>query len=209
MSDLDAPAALQRLIDGNRRFVEGASIADRSLATTTRSVHVQRPFAVVLGCADARVPVEIVFDQGLGELFVIRVAGNIVAPSLVGSIEFAAQKFGTRLVVVLGHSYCGAVRATLDAVQARATSESPNVGFIVDRIRPALEPIVAEGAGLDEDTLWRAGVRANVHASVQHLRHRSAILKRLIRREGLQVVGAEYCLKTGVVDFFEGWHKNR
>lgn len=208
MSDLNAEAALQRLIDGNRRFVEGASNADRSLVATRGSVHVQRPFAVVLGCADSRVPVELVFDEGLGELFVIRVAGNIVAPSLVGSVEFAAQKFGTRLVVVLGHSYCGAVKATLDAVQAGATADSPNLGFIVDRIRPSVEPIAAR-ASTDPDALWHEAVRANVHASVHHLRHRSAILKHLIRKEGLQVVGAEYCIETGVVDFFEGWHKNR
>jgi carbonic anhydrase len=209
MAIITAQEALQRLEQGNRRFVEGVSKADRSLVTT-RSVHVQEPFAVILGCADARVPVEIVFDQGLGELFVIRVAGNIVAPSLVGSIEFAAEKFGTRLVVVLGHSYCGAVRATLDAVQAQQQATSPNLGFIVDRIRPSVEPIVA-GRPLDEDlhALWHAAVRANVRASVQHLRHRSAILKRLIRKSGLQVVGAEYCLETGVVDFFEGWHGNR
>jgi len=164
----------------------------------------QEPFAAVLGCSDSRVPVEAVFDQGLGDLFVIRVAGNIVAPSLVGSVEFTAEKFGTRLVVVLGHTRCGAVQATLDELQRPTRSQSPNLRSIVDRIRPAVEPLLASEHGYDAETLARHAMRANVRASADQLRRGSEILERLIRDEGLIVVGAEYALETGVVDFFDG-----
>ena len=164
----------------------------------------QEPFAVVLGCSDSRVPAEIVFDQGLGDLFVIRVAGNIVAPSLVGSVEFAAETFGTRLVVVLGHSSCGAVQATVDALERPAGGGSPNLRSIVDRIRPAVAPLFETELRHVRDALVRRAVRANVRASAHHLRHGSELLERLIARDGLLVVGAEYSLETGVVEFFDG-----
>jgi carbonic anhydrase len=161
----------------------------------------QQPFAIVLGCSDARVPAEIVFDQGLGDLFVIRVAGNIVAPSQVGSVEFAAARFGTRLVVVLGHSQCGAILATLEEVQRPSDSQSRNLRSIVDRIRPSIEGLLQGELRHDEPALVRHAVRANVLASVNHLRHGSAVLEELIQQDGLVVVGAEYSLETGVVDF--------
>lgn len=164
----------------------------------------QEPFAVILGCSDSRVPAEIVFDQGLGDLFVIRVAGNIVAPSLVGSVEFAAETFRTRLVVVLGHSSCGAVQATVEALERPAEGGSPNLRSIVDRIRPAVEPLFETELRHDRDALVRRAVRANVRASADHLRHGSELLERLIARDGLLVVGAEYSLDTGVVEFFDG-----
>jgi carbonic anhydrase len=158
----------------------------------------------VLGCSDSRVPAEIVFDQGLGDLFVIRVAGNIVAPSQVGSVEFAAERFGTRLVVVLGHSGCGAVVATLEELTQPAERQSRNLRAIVDRVRPAVEPLLATGLRHDPDALLRDAVRANVRSSASHLRHGSSTLEELIYGDGLLVVGAEYSLDTGVVDFFEG-----
>jgi carbonic anhydrase len=164
----------------------------------------QEPFAIILGCSDARVPAEIVFDQGLGDLFVIRVAGNIVAPSQIGSIEFAAAQFGTRLVVVLGHSQCGAVLATLDQLRQPAESQSRNLRSIVDRVRPSVEALLSMELNLDREALIRHAVRANVMVSVSHLRHGSEILEQLIDREGLLVVGAEYSLETGEVEFFEG-----
>jgi carbonic anhydrase len=163
----------------------------------------QEPFAIILGCADSRVPAEIVFDQWLGDLFVIRVAGNIVAPSLVGSVEFAAAQFGTRLVVVLGHSQCGAVLATLQELQQPAENQSPNLRAIVDRIRPSVEELLKTDLRYDLDTLVRHAIRANVGVSVDHLRHGSEILEGLIHREGLRVVGAEYSLETGVVEFLD------
>ena len=163
----------------------------------------QNPLAIVLGCSDSRVPAEIVFDQGLGDLFVIRVAGNIVSPSQVGSVEFAAERFGTRLVVVLGHTLCGAVGATLDELR-KPTSRSPNLRSIVDRIRPSVETLLSTGLSLDDERLYRQAVRANVRASADHLRHGSALLERLIQDSGLLVVGAEYSLETGEVDFFDG-----
>jgi carbonic anhydrase len=164
----------------------------------------QQPFAIVLGCSDSRVPAEIVFDQGLGELFVIRVAGNIVAPSQIGSVEFAAEQFGTRLVVVLGHSQCGAVRATLEQLQGPDKAQSRNLRSIVDRIRPSVEGLLATDLGEDRDALIREAVRANVRVSANQLRHGSEILERLIDRDGLLVVGAEYSLESGLVDVFDG-----
>jgi len=185
-----------------------ANILDLGALTrqTQRSALVdgQEPFAIVLGCSDSRVPAEIIFDQGLGDLFVIRVAGNIVAPSLVGSVEFAAKQFGTRLVVVLGHSMCGAIRATVEALEQPAANGSPNVSSIVAQIRPSVQALLERDSSMDRETLIEHATRENVRASAAHLRQESPILKELIAEEGLLVVGAEYSLETGVVDFFDG-----
>ncbi len=203
---IDATQALDRLREGNRRFVSNQA-AGHVLSDPTRRAELvagQEPFAIILGCSDSRVPAELVFDQGFGDLFVIRVAGNIVAPSQIGSVEFAAARFGTRLVVVLGHSQCGAVVATLDDVQGRAPNQSRNLRSIVDRIRPSVETLIASQRIDDRHPLLHHAVRANVRASANHLRHGSELLEQLIRADGLVVVGAEYSLETGVVDFFEG-----
>jgi carbonic anhydrase len=164
----------------------------------------QEPFAIILGCSDSRVPAEIVFDQGLGDLFVIRVAGNIVAPSQVGSVEFAAARFGTRLVVVLGHSQCGAVLATLEVLQQATESQSGNLRSIVDRIRPSVEALLATDLKGDPEALVRHAVRANIRVSANQLRHGSGILEQLIQDHELLIVGAEYSLETGIVHFFDG-----
>lgn len=164
----------------------------------------QKPFAIVLGCSDSRVPAEIVFDQGLGDLFVIRVAGNIVAPSQVGSVEFAASRYGTRLVVVLGHSQCGAILATIEELQRPEANQSRNLRSIVDRVRPSVEGLLKTELRHDANALIRHAVRANVGVSVSHLRYGSDVLERLSRNDGLVVVGAEYSLETGVVEFFDG-----
>ena len=164
----------------------------------------QQPFAVILGCSDSRVPVEIVFDQGLGDLFVIRVAGNIVAPSQIGSVEFAAERFATRLVVVLGHTRCGAIEATLECLQDEGGLRSRHMNSIVDRISPSLQALLDAEPRADRTTLARHAVRANVRASANQLRHGSAVLEKLIRSEALLVVGAEYSLETGEVEFFDG-----
>jgi carbonic anhydrase len=150
------------------------------------------------------VPAEIVFDQGLGDLFVIRVAGNIVAPSQIGSVEFAAERYRTRLVVVLGHSQCGAILATLEELKRRSQDQSRNLRSIVDRIRPSVEPLLATGQGDDSETLVRRAVRANICMSAEHLRHGSDVLENLIQNDGLAVIGAEYSLDSGVVEFFDG-----
>jgi carbonic anhydrase len=163
----------------------------------------QEPFAVILGCSDSRVPAEIVFDQGLGDLFVIRVAGNIVAPSQIGSVEFAAARYRTRLVVVLGHSNCGAVIATLEELARPSRDQSKNLHSIVSRIQPAVESLVALRSAHDPDQLLREAVRANIEVSVDALRHGSDVLEGLIQTDGLLVVGAEYSLETGIVEFFE------
>lgn len=203
---IDAATALARLREGNRRFVEGHLRSDGAVddGERRRLVAGQEPFAILLGCSDSRVPAEIVFDQGLGDLFVIRVAGNIVAPSLVGSVEFAAEVFGTRLVVVLGHSNCGAIGATLDALEEGAPASSPNLGSIVDRIRPAVAPLFETELRHDRANLVHHAVRANIRASAEHLRRGSVVLERLGAEGGLRIVGAEYSLETGTVDFFDG-----
>lgn len=203
---ISAREALARLREGNRRFVSEA----RPRAGTARQELLlelaagQEPFAIVLGCSDSRVPAEIVFDQGLGDLFVIRVAGNIVAASQVGSVEFAAARFGTRLVVVLGHTRCGAIQATLEELLQPRDHHSPNLRSIVDRIRPSVEMLLATELRHDPAALMRLAGRVNIRASADHLRHGSALLESLIEREGLVVVGAEYALETGEVCFFDG-----
>lgn len=202
---LNAVEALTRLREGNRRFVADEA-ATPALSNAARRVSLaagQEPFAIVLGCSDSRVPAELVLDQSFGDLFVIRVAGNIVAPSQVGSVEFAASRFGTRLVVVMGHTQCGAVIATLEELQGRTKSQSRNLRSIVDRVRPSVETVLHGGLEESHEALVRAAIRANICASVNHLRHGSELLERLIRETGLLVVGAEYSLETGVVEFFE------
>lgn len=203
---ISALEALERLREGNRRFVSGVRSLDTLMSQTRRMdfVNGQEPIAVILGCSDSRVPVEIIFDQGLGDLFVIRVAGNIVAPSQVGSVEFAAAKFGTPLVVVLGHSRCGAIQATLSELQQPTADQSRHLRSIVDRIRPAVEGLLATELKDDEDALTEHAVRANVRVSANYLRHGSEVLEQLILSDRLLVVGAEYSLETGVVEFFDG-----
>jgi len=201
---MTAPQALDRLRQGNRRFVALLGGEEQQRARRMELSTTQEPFAIILGCSDSRVPAELVFDQGLGDLFVIRVAGNIIAPSLVGSVEFAAARFGTRLVVVLGHTGCGAILATIEELRRPGSSGSRNLQSIVDRVRPSVEVLLESGAALDGDALVRQAVRANIRASANHLRHGSHILEQLIQDDGLLVVGAEYSLETGEVDFFDG-----
>ena len=201
-----AREALARLREGNRRFVADDRRFDLRASHTRREAVAdgQEPFAIVLGCSDSRVPAEVIFDHGFGDLFVIRVAGNIVAPSQVGSVEFAASRFETRLVVVLGHTQCGAIAAAFEQV-TNPRQQSSNVQSIVDRIRPSVETVMAAHSGRDDTlAILRQAVRANVRASADHLRHASSVLERLIQSDGLLVVGAEYSLETGEVDFFDG-----
>lgn len=203
---ITAEEALTRLQEGNSRFVTNvcgnATLAEQ--ARPNRLVKEQKPFAIILGCSDSRVPAEIVFDQGIGQLFVIRVAGNVVAPSQIASVEFAAEKFETRLVLVVGHSRCGAVEATLEELQRPKRSRSVHLGSIVDRISPSIEGLLEIDFSKNPDELMRQAVRANIRASVNHLRHGSEVLERLTDKQGLLVVGAEYSLDTGAVDFFYG-----
>ncbi len=203
---IPALEALARLREGNRRFVAGASDRDVFVTQARRRevADAQEPFAIILGCSDSRVPAELVFDQGLGDLFVIRVAGNVVAPSQVASVEFAAERFRTRLVVVLGHSMCGAILATLEELARPSEERSRNLRSIVGRIRPSVEGLLDTDLKLRPDALVHQAVRANIRASADHLRHGSEVLERLIQNDGVCVVGAEYSLETGVVDFFDG-----
>ena len=198
--------ALQKLIEGNKRYIEGTADGAELTITTRRQdiTDGQNPFAVILGCSDSRVPAELVFNRGLGDLFVIRVAGNIVAPSQIGSVEFACQHFGTRLVVVLGHSHCGAINATVDALTGGSGSLSPNVASIVDLVTPAVHPIVMSEKYADKDELIHEAMRANVEQSVNELQMRSSILRDMVNKDQIRIIGAEYSLETGVVDFYQG-----
>ncbi len=200
---LSPEQGLRRLADGNRRFREaGAASLARPWSPALAS-EAQRPFAIVLGCSDSRIPVEIVFDEGFGALFVVRIAGNVVAPSGVGSIEFAASQFGTRLVVVLGHTRCGAIGATVSALQTGDGPDSKNIRSLTDRIAPHIEGLVRAQSG-DPGTLHREAMRANVRAAVAELRHASRILEELVSAGRVAIVGAEYELETGSVRFFDG-----
>jgi carbonic anhydrase len=203
---LSALDALLRLREGNRRFVANETTAPTAGYTAQRAALVagQEPFAIILGCSDSRVPAELVFDQGFGDLFVIRVAGNVVAPSQIGSVEFAAERFGTRLVVVMGHSQCGAIVATVEELTGGSSSRSRNLRSIVDRVRPSVASLLTGSHAVDRDALIGEAVRANVRASVDQLTHGSELVERLVTHEGLLIVGAEYSLETGVVDFFTG-----
>ena len=204
---ITAIEALERLQTGNQRFVDNLTAQSSTTQAQLSDLSAaQAPFAIILGCSDSRVPAEIVFDQGLGDLFVIRVAGNIVAPSQVGSVEFAAAQFGTPLVVVLGHTNCGAIDATIAELRRPSAEQSPNLHSIVDRIRPSIQPLLLTEMKDHPELLRTTAVRANIQASTNHLRHGSQILEQLIQEEGLLVVGAEYSLETGIVDFYDAVH---
>ncbi len=197
---ITAAEALKRLEDGNRRFVAGKSRNPTTVVRPADTADSQRPFAIILGCSDSRVPAEIVFDQGLGDLFVIRIAGNIVAPSQIGSVEFAATAFGTPLVVVLGHSGCGAVLAAVDQLQGPAEARSRNLAAIVNFVRPSVHAARAAHPDADHDALVERAVRENIRRSVEHLRHGSDIIEDLVTGGQLEIVGAEYSLETGEVE---------
>lgn len=203
---ISAKDALKRLREGNARFSSNMRDDNALLEHDKlgKLLEGQEPFAIILGCSDSRVPAEIVFDQGLGDLFVIRVAGNIVAPSQVGSVEFAVSQFGTRLVVVMGHSNCGAICATIDELVKGGESASKNISAIVERVKPSIESLMATELKHDRKALEKEAVRANVRASTNQLRHGSEIIEDLINSDGLLVIGAEYSLETGIVDFFDG-----
>jgi carbonic anhydrase len=202
---ISAADALDRLREGNRRFVSDEVSKDTLASREHRAgaAAPQNPFAIILACSDSRVPTELIFDRGIGDLFVIRVAGNIVAPSQIGSIEYAAKQFGTRLVVVLGHSNCGAIIATLQELALKESHRSPNLRAIVDRIRPAIEPLLHEHGDVDDEAVISSCVRANVRASVKQLQNGSLILEQLTDTGDLQIVGAEYSIETGYIEFFE------
>ena len=203
-ANLSPREALDRLIDGNLRYAQNVRSVDSMLSHSHRDMQTQRPHTIVLGCSDSRAPAEVVFDQGLGDLFVIRVAGNIVAPSQVGSVEFAAERFGCRLVVVMGHTGCGAIDATIEAITSKSGPASRNLMSIVDRVRPSIEALVGTDLARDPERLRREAIRANVRTSVNQLRHSSDSLELLAGRGELAVVGAELDVATGAVAFFAG-----
>ena len=203
---IPAPKALLRLIQGNRRFVKNRSTGLLAVHRDVRKLmlKVRDPFAIILACSDSRAPAEILFDQGLGDLFIIRVAGNVVAPSLIGSVEFAAATTQARLVIVMGHTHCGAIQATYDAVDGKKQAFSENIHDIIERIQPHIQRLVSRKKGSHRrEEILRDAVRANVLASADHLRHGSRFLENMVRHNELMIVGAEYDIESGVVDFFD------
>ncbi|MEE9334799.1 MAG: carbonic anhydrase [Granulosicoccaceae bacterium] len=203
---ISAEEALQRLITGNQRFVQNVRHVDALASQSRRDELIagQEPVAIILGCSDSRVPAEMVFDQGFGDLFVIRVAGNVVAPSQIGSVEFAVQRFGIPLVIVLGHTQCGAVIATIDELEKHEKNEAPpNMYSIVERIKPAVTTLMETSLKDDKEALLKHAIRANIRLSADHLRHGSRMLEQLVQSKKLKVVSAEYSLETGSVEFID------
>ena len=199
----DPDRVIQELLEGNQRFVSGETIkcSRESLKKFKNFAETgQKPKAIVLCCSDSRAPVEMIFDQDVGDLFVIRVAGNIIAPSLVGSVEFAATTFGTKLVIVMGHSQCGAIEATLNYIENAGTVSSENIHDIVRRIKPHIHEI-AQMPALSHDEKSSLAVKVNVQASVSQLEHSSRLIEGLILKEKIRIVGAVLDLSTGKVAF--------
>ena len=200
-----AREAIKLLKEGNERFRSNNQLHEGSSFEKRREelLDGQAPFAVILGCADSRAPAELVFDQGLGDLFVVRVAGNVAAPSQIGSVEYAVEVLGTRLVVVMGHSNCGAVAATIQKFENASVEFTPSLMKLVERIQPSVEAVLARDADPDANSLLAQVVRANVSNTVTTLLSESPVLKRFSQNEGLMIVGSEYSLETGSVEFFE------
>jgi carbonic anhydrase len=190
--------SLGKLMDGNKRYVEG-KLANKDLGDTKRKELVigQKPFAIVITCSDSRVPPELLFDQGLGDIFVVRVAGNVVDPIALGSIEYGAEHLHAPLLFLLGHSNCGAVKATLEA---KGEPEG-NIGAIVKKIQPAADAAKKKG-GSDNEILETA-IQENVKNVYTDIMNKSTIIKHLSGEGALKIVGGEYSLATGKVEMIE------
>ncbi len=198
---ISAQDALQKLREGNARFTAG--LDPQGERPHFKAIENQKPSAIILSCSDSRVPPEVIFDHGIGDLFIVRVAGNIVTPTQIGSVEFAAEKFGSRLVVVLGHTMCGAIRATLDELANPTPPRTENLHSIIDAISPCLSPLIEASPHLDEDNMMHEAMRMNVLNSVNKLQEKSSILRKHVSEKELEIIGAEYCVSTGAVHFIE------
>ena len=190
--------AQQRLTDGNNRFINNKSL-ERTFEPQQKNIKAQQPFAIILGCSDSRVPIETIFNQSFGDLFIIRIAGNIVAPSQIGSIEFAVSLYNTPLVVVLGHTHCGAISAAInESIHKKSLSQSVN--SITKRIDPVIKPLLTDD--VSHDDLVCQVANANILQSVSQLKSDSQILKQKIANQELTIIGAKYSLQSGEVEFF-------
>lgn len=189
--------ALKLLKEGNERFANDA-LASKDIGSDRRKELTagQKPFAIILSCSDSRVPPEEVFDQGLGDLFVIRVAGNVDDTVTLGSIEYAAEHLHVPLLVVMGHSSCGAVKATVEGGEV-----PPNIGAIAAKISPSVE--IAKKESQEEEEVIEAAVVENVKATIKSIEANSSIVEELAEKKELKVVGAKYDLETGMVEFLE------
>jgi carbonic anhydrase len=210
--EISPDEALQKLVDGNKRYVENQMTGSKLCDITTRTslAKSQKPYAIILTCSDSRVPPEIVFDKGLGEIFVVRVAGNIPDPVVLGSIEYAAEHLGSPLVMVLGHERCGAVGATIGA-KGKSTG-SANIDAIVKSIAPSVKNAAkdceackgeAKCADSKKDAFLECVVDANAKTVAAGLTKKSKILKHLVDAKKLKIVAAKYDLDDGVVSIFK------
>jgi carbonic anhydrase len=190
-TSLSPDAALQQLIDGNRRFAEGHMTSfDQDLnVLKAKTVDKQEPFAAVLSCADSRVPVELIFDQSIGHVFVTRVAGNIATSAIIASLEYGVAVLGTKAIMVLGHANCGAVKASIDAKAAPG-----QISALYPYIRPAVDQA---GANLE------AAIKANANIQASLLRQSSPVLAEHIKQNQLKIVAGYYDLASGKVSLLD------
>jgi carbonic anhydrase len=190
--------ALQKLMDGNKRFVSG-TLSQKDLGDAKRKelAKGQKPFATVLTCSDSRVPPELLFDQGLGDVFVVRVAGNVVDPIALGSIEYAAEHLGSPLLLILGHSHCGAVKATLEA---KGKPEG-NIGAIIKKIIPAAD--AAKKKGGTQDEILETAIKQNIKNVYADIMKNSKIVPHLVEEGKLMIAAGEYDITTGKVEMIE------
>jgi carbonic anhydrase len=197
-SNISTETALKKLLDGNRCFVQNKlKIKEKSTASVRRGLASgQHPYAVILSCSDSRVPPEVIFDKGLGELFVVRDAGNVVSPVVLGSIEYGVQHLGARLIMVLGHSQCGAVKAALDSTGR----EDSNVKAIIEKITPCVK--LARRQTKDKSRLLDAAIDLNIKRSAQMLTRESPLIDKLVHSGKVRIVCAKYDLKGGTVSLF-------
>ena len=197
---LSAEKSLERLKEGNRRFVSGEITGLATFGPKDREQLVigQQPFAIILGCSDSRVPIELLFDQGFGDLFVIRIAGNIVARSQLGSVEYAIQELGVKLVVVMGHAHCGAVSAAITASSDGVVPNAEHLNYVVEKIKPSL---LVDGDN-QEITLDNS-IRSNTRRSVQCLKSESAIIKKHAEKNDICILPAHFSINTGEVEFLD------
>lgn len=191
-----ADETLKNLLEGNHRFMSGQTMHKEHASKRTELVKGQSPSAIILSCSDSRVPPEIIFDQGLGDIFVVRVAGNVADPVELGSIEYAVEHLNVPLIIVLGHDSCGAVTAAV-----KGGKHEGNIRAIVRKIAPAVRRVKAQGKKSDE--LLNAAIIENAHMVASSLVRESSVIRHFVNEKKLRIVAAKYSLETGRVDILE------
>lgn len=191
--------ALKRLTDGNERFAMGNSIhPNRCEETKNALLRQQKPFVAVLSCSDSRVPIEIIFDAGLGDIFAVRTAGHVLSREVMGSLEYAVRSLGVKLVIILGHENCGAIKTAIETYQNKSYNElSENLQSIMNHIYPAIECVSSESQNYLD-----SAIRSNINYQVEDLMKKDEFIAQKAKNGDILVLGAEYSLATGKVTFF-------